>query len=163
MKRAHLALAFALALTALPLSAAPQDTRQRDDIAPLSIDKDDRAMNAARAEARRTLPAFLTLLANPPEGTGGYAIKFPLEGWEHIWVNELEIDGKVIVGQLANYPEQDGYKIGQSVRVPISQITDWGYRSAKGVMQGHFTTRVLLTRIAPADAAQIRDDMGWSE
>jgi uncharacterized protein YegJ (DUF2314 family) len=163
IKRAHLAMGAALALTALPLSAAPQDTRPRDDIAPLSVDQDDRAMNAARAEARRTLPGFLKLLADPPEGTGNYAIKYPLEGWEHIWVSELEIEGTAIVGKLANYPEQEGYEIGQSVRVPIAQVTDWGYRDAKGVMQGHFTTRVLLTRIDPADAAQIREDMGWSD
>ena len=120
-------------------------------------------MNAARTEARRTLPGFLKLLAVPPQKTSNYAIKYPLGGWEHIWVRELKIEGKVIVGKLANYPEQEGYAIGLTVRVPIAQISDWGYRDAKGVVQGHFTTRVLLTRIAPADSAQIREDMGWAE
>lgn len=162
MKPVHLLLALVLTAAALPQAAAAQ-ARQRDDIAPVDVSASDPAVEAAKAEARRTLPQFLERLASPPPGTRSYQIKFPLAGWEFIWVGNLKREGTVLVGTLSNYPEQPGYQLGQTVRVPIRDVADWGYFDARGVMQGHFTTRALLSKLPPDEAAQVRTALGWSE
>lgn len=152
------ALPLVLACSA-PALAAP--SQEHDDIPIVNVRETDPKMNAAIAAARRTLPKFLALLADPPPGTGEYAFKYPLGGWEHIWVDHVERRGDSLTGQLANIPEQDGYKMGQAVTVPIGEVTDWAYRDAGGVMQGHRTTRVLLPQLDPADAQSVRAALGW--
>jgi uncharacterized protein YegJ (DUF2314 family) len=156
-----------LRLAALPLvlaisAPALAGSQEHDDIPIVNVRNTDPKMNAAIAAARKTLPKFLALLADPPPGTGEYTFKYPLGGWEHIWVDHVERRGGSLTGRLANIPEQDGYRQGQRVTVPIGEVTDWAYRDANGVMQGHRTTRVLLPRLAPADARSVREDMGWT-
>ena len=153
-------LAFALLAAPLPALAESAE-RQHDDIAPINVAVGDAEMEAARTQAQRSLPGFLKLLARPPAGIGGFVIKYPLPGPEHIWVSDLRLEGRTLVGILANYPENPDFTIGQQVRVPLSAVTDWGYRDASGVMQGHFTTRVLIGRLAPDDAAKAREALGW--
>lgn len=161
MKRSYplLLTAAALAAALLPSPASAQ----KDDYGIISVSEQDREMNGAKAEAKRTLPGFLKLLAAPPARTRSYQIKYPLAGWEYIWVGELQLEGDAIVGTLINDPEEPGYKFGQTVRVPLKDVADWGYYNADGVMQGHYTTRVLLKRVDPAEAAEIRAALGWRE
>lgn len=152
----------ALAGLALSLSPAPllsQPTSEREDVVPVAAS--DQAMNAAIAEARRTLPAFLEVVEAPPPGVDSIAFKYPLGGWEHIWVTDVERRGGVLVGRLDNEPMQDQFRLGQPVEVPIDQVSDWAYRGADGTMRGHHTTRVILSRIDPAEAARIREFFGW--
>lgn len=155
-------LLAALALIAAPvaLSAQPQ-TAERDDVVPIS--QNDREMNAAIAEARRTLPEFLKIVDKPPPGVDSIAFKYPLGGWEHIWVSDVERRGNVLVGRLDNEPMQENYRIGQVVEVPFAQVSDWAYRGADGVMRGHRTTRVILGRIPKDEAARIREAFGWAD
>ena len=120
-------------------------------------------MNAAKAEARRTTAEFLTVLAKPPKGTTDIVFKFPLGGWEHIWVNNVKHLGGHLTGRLANTPEQPAYKEGDNVDVPITGISDWAYRDASGFTHGHRTTRVLLRRMDENQAAEIRQSLGWKD
>lgn len=123
----------------------------------------DKEMNAAYAKAQDTLPEFLAVVDDPPEGVTDITFKYPLEGWEHIWVGNVRRYGNTLHGQLVNVPEAEGYEIGQRVVVPLGDVSDWGYRGADGVMRGHFTTRVLLKKVPPADAKALRDWLGWTE
>ena len=50
----------------------------RDDVEMVATE--DPEMNAAVAEANRTLPQFITRLLNPREYDQAFAIKFPLAG-----------------------------------------------------------------------------------
>lgn len=149
-------------LAAALLAAAAPTLAQNPDADPvIEVASDDPEMDAAIAEAQRTLPEFLAVLRDAPAGTGDIGIKFPLGGWEHIWVDKLRLDGDAIVGRLGNHPVQEGYGIGDEVRVPLAEISDWAYRSPDGVMRGHRTTRVLLGRLAPEEAADIVERFGW--
>ncbi|HWT31381.1 MAG TPA: DUF2314 domain-containing protein [Croceibacterium sp.] len=155
-------LAFALATllaAAVPFTAALAQDAGEDQV--YQVDADDPVMDAAIAEAQRTLPDFLALLAEPPAGTSEFMIKYPLAGWEHIWVDNLTIEGEAIAGALANTPVEEGYQFGQRVSVPLAEISDWAYRAANGVMQGHRTTRVLLGQAPDEMAAAILADFGW--
>lgn len=151
----------ALALAALladPLAAAEPRAEPDETV---DVATDDRRMNAAKAKARRTLPAFLAVLA-APAGARDIAFKYPLEGWEHIWVEQVARRGDSLTGRLANNPRAPGYRLGQRVTVPLSVVSDWAYRDPAGVMQGHFTTRALLSQLAPDEARQIREAFGWA-
>lgn len=152
--------ALVLLAAAAPLLAQPQTT-ERDDVVPIS--QRDPEMNAAIAEAKRTLPEFLRVVDKPPPGVDSIGFKYPLGGWEHIWVTDVERRGNVLIGRLDNEPMQENYRTGQVVEVPFAQVSDWAYRGADGVMRGHRTTRVILGRIPPAEAAQIRAAFGWTD
>ncbi len=155
-------LIVALALVAAPtaLNAQPETT-DRDDV--VSVSQNDPEMNAAITEAKRTLPEFLKVVVKPPPGVSAITFKYPLGGWEHIWVTDVTRRGTMLVGRLDNEPMQKEYRLGQVVEVPLSQVSDWAYRGADGVMRGHRTTRVILGRIPRDEAAQIREAFGWSE
>lgn len=156
--------ALSLALAALALSpaqaATPPGLEGRDDVT--AVEADDPEMDAAIAEAQRSLPQFLAMLADPPARASDIAFKFPLGGWEHIWVTEVALQGDKLVGRLGNDPVQEGHRFGDVVRVPLGEVSDWSWRGADGVMRGHHTTRVLLGRMEPAQAAEIRAALGWA-
>jgi uncharacterized protein YegJ (DUF2314 family) len=154
-----LALLTSSSLSA-PLLAAPPAGEDEGPV--VNVRTDDPKMNAAIAEARRTLPEFLAALADPPPGVTGFSFKYPLAGHEHIWVDHVERRGDRLVGRLVDTPLEPGYREGQRVTVPIGQVSDWAYRDARGVMQGHRTTRVLLPHLDPAHRRQIREGFGWS-
>lgn len=152
---------MALAITVMSTTAACQASPQekREDIVDFSAD--DKEMNAAKAEAQKTLPTFLAILANPAPGTDMIGFKYPLGGDEHIWVDNVKRDGDYLTGTLSNVPVKEGYQLGDAVRVPIKDVSDWAAQ-VDGKMQGHYTTRVILSHIPPEDAAAIKAQFGWN-
>ena len=130
----------------------------------VDVSSNDATMNAAIANARRQLPDFFAHLAAPRPGERGFSIKFDLvpepANAEYIWAEVISRSGGVTVARLANNPVDPRFKIGEKVTVRDEDIVDWGYYR-DGVMQGHFTTRALLPGLDPAQAAQIRQALGW--
>jgi uncharacterized protein YegJ (DUF2314 family) len=141
-------------------SAAPTTPDPGEDQV-VNVRRDDPAMVAAIAEARRTLPEFLRMLATPDPLISNVVFKYPLDGKEHIWVDHVARDGDYLTGRLANEPVLAGYAYQQDVRVKLSDVSDWAYRDAAGIMQGHRTTRAMLGRIDPALAKDILADFRW--
>ena len=147
-----------------PASAAPKASEGRAEEEPdpvVAVSDTDVAMNAAIAEARATLPQWLALYRDPPSGYGDFAIKFPLEGYEHIWVAVDAIEGDTVVGRLANAPHAEGWSYGDPVRVSMREVSDWAYWDDKGVAHGYRTVRVLFTMMDPAEVAAIKEQFGW--
>ncbi len=134
-------------------------TEQRKDLAP--VEKSDPVMNAAIAQAKSTLPGFVSKLDASNGALSEATFKYPLAGWEHIWVSDVKHDGGFLTGVLANTPAEPGHKMGDPVRVALKDVSDWAYRDDKGVMQGHYTTKVILPQIDPAEAAGIKESFGW--
>ena len=163
MRTTILAFVAALALSApLPALAQVDVTAaigERKDV--VETQGDDPAMTAAYAKAQETLPEFMVVLAAPPPGTDSIAIKFPLGGWEHIWVRNVRFSNGVFTGILDNVPLQKDWSRGDPVTVPMEDVSDWGYFGADGMMHGHYTTRVILPKIDPQTAAAIRSEFGW--
>ncbi|QUL37021.1 DUF2314 domain-containing protein [Erythrobacter sp. JK5] len=155
-----LLLALSIALAATPLAPTlAQDASEPDPI--VEVDQTDAAMNAAKDEARETLDQWLAVLADPPEGASDILFKFPLGGWEHIWVGNVARDGDTLTGNLANAPHSEGYAYGDPVRVPLTQVSDWTWRDATGYVHGHRTTRVLFDQLDPETVEAIKRDFGW--
>ncbi|MBT8427227.1 MAG: hypothetical protein KJO02_04275, partial [Erythrobacter sp.] len=80
------AASLAVALLFAPVSLSAQDA-EGDPI--MEFESVDEQMNAAIANAQATAPRFLALLDNPPAGASTFVFKFPLEGYEHIWVGTV--------------------------------------------------------------------------
>lgn len=163
MKKAMM-VAAALWLVTAPAMAAPAGEREamiaeRDDMA--MVEASDARMNAAIAEARATLPDFLSAYRAGRFERSSFLIKYPLGGWEHIWVEVESIDEDAVNGRLANVPAQPEYRQGQAVRVPLADISDWAYRDEGAVMIGHRTTRVLLADMDQVQRASIEEYLGW--
>lgn len=153
--------AAALSLTATTPALA-QDERNFDEPDPIvELSADDPALAAAQVQAKENLINWLAVLAEPPAGTSNVAFKFPLEGWEHIWVENVTRDGEFLHGTLSNVPHSEGWSWGDFVRVPITDVSDWAYRDADGVMQGHFTTRALFAQLDMELVDQIKADFRW--
>ena len=164
-------LAAPMALTLAPAPVQAQDKEEvrvtdKDDHGEVDriemVAEDDPVMNAAIAEARETLPQWLAVLENPPAGVDYVVFKFPLSGWEHIWVDNVTRNGDMLTGTLANHPMQDDWEFGDSVTVSLSEVSDWGYWTGD-VATGYRTMAVIIDRVSPAEAAQLRRQLGWAE
>lgn len=142
----------------MPAQSAASTQSERDDVS--MVQQDDPAMNAAITEAQKTLPRFLAILDKPAPGTDMIGFKFPLGGWEHIWVDNVKRDGNFLTGTLANVPMQEEYQLGDAVKVPFKDVSDWA-AFVDGKMQGHYTTRVLLKQVTPEEAAAVKEQFGW--
>lgn len=157
-------VAAALWLVSAPATAAPDSEREammadREDM--VTVEASDARMNAAIAEARATLPDFLSAYRSGRFDAASFVIKYPLGGWEHIWVDITSIDKDVVNGRLSNVPAQPAYQQGQVVRVPLTDISDWAYRDERGVMVGHRTTRVLLPQMDADVRRSVEEFLGW--
>ena len=155
-----MAISLTAACSPASAQAAPPHSDRDGTTAVLDTDPE---MNAAIVRAQTKLSVFLDALESPPAGTSAIVFKFPLAGWEHIWVSNVRRDGEYLTGTLNNAPIQEGWSEGDPVRVPLENVSDWGWRGRDGVMRGHFTTRVLLDRMEPTRAARIKEIFGWDD
>jgi len=128
------------------------------------FDENDAAMAAAIAEARRTYPQFLTALdIAPPLRQADYMVKVALAtpdgGEEHIWVDNLRVDGDRMFGTLANEPGNlPGMRRGSPIEIDHALVSDWSIDGSEG-MYGNYTTRVMLPHMNEADAAALRESL----
>ncbi len=158
---------FVAMLAAVLVAGCSDPVRQdekpasKDEV--IKVAPDDAAMEAAKREGRRTLPEFWQHQAKPAADESMFSVKFDLlpgPAAEYIWASVATRDADGVVGVLGNVPEAPGYSIGQSVKINEADIIDWQYR--KGTrMQGHYTTRVLLDQMPPAEAQEYRTALGW--
>ena len=143
-------IALALATVLAPHANDPDEM--------VYIESGNQQMAAAIATARAKLPYFLARFANPQRGDAGFGIKFDLvagEGVEFIWADVIAQEGETLRVKLANEPLAPGFKLGQPMTVRLSEVIDWSYARDRK-LHGHYTTRVLLDRMTPSQAAEMR-------
>ena len=149
-------IAFAALMAPLAAHAQAQDHV-------LGVPASDTQMNAAIAQAKRELPVFFGHVGAPSPGEDHFLVKFdviPEEGVEFVWGEVISHANAQSVVKLYNGSKDGRFKLGQQVRVNDADVIDWGYRKNR-VMQGNYTTRVLIGRIPEAEAASIRRLYGW--
>lgn len=155
----RLALIVAATVLATACGADAQsgrNERKSDEI--VNFRDTDAEMNAAMAEARRTLPTFWKLLASDPvvAETGKIKVGFDTSGGlEHIWVREVRYEKGVVRGLLDNRPVYLEASKGDPVTIDPAKISDWSYiRNDR--MYGSFTTRVMLPSLDPEQREGLR-------
>lgn len=150
-----------IAAIALVAATAPASAGQPKGEAPevVSVNADDAGMNAAIAQARATLGEFLRRLDTgqlTPDDMLKVEMPTPGGSEEHIWVADIRRQGSGFTGRLANDPIEIPYQRGHQVTFTSDMISDWSYE-AHGRLWGNFTTRFVLPRLSPRQAAELRD------
>jgi uncharacterized protein YegJ (DUF2314 family) len=152
-----LVAAWAAAVTAQPVSA--QGTEDRI----ISFSAADAEMNAAIAKGQATLPDFFEHFAQPAEDEAEFMVKYdivPGDDAEYVWASLQGRSGATLTGTLINQPEYTKDMLGDQVVIQQADVIDWAYRKGR-VMQGSFTTRVMLAHMPEGEAAEYRDALGW--
>lgn len=160
MNKTKFLITLALLAAAPALVAKPRAVRRGGETI-TALPEGQRELEAAMAQARRGMPGFLALLANPPAGTSDYMVRYPLTRQDQVWVGELTREGPVLIGTLLSQPPGKLHTKGERLRMPIARVSDWGYRDADGVVQGNYTDRALLAFMPKDLAAQLRHQLGW--
>ena len=127
------------------LAKNPREALSRDYFL---VPEDDAEMQRAVAQAKRRWPEFVTAFEQRDD-TEHFNVKakFAQNGAvEYIWVAVTAIEADIIYGELGNEPVHVGGKLGDRVRVPLDDLSDWLHVSAKGVRSGGFTIEVLSKR-----------------
>jgi uncharacterized protein YegJ (DUF2314 family) len=145
---------FCFLLTAVPVYS--EDST-------LAFKETDAAMNAAIADARQTLPDFLKMAAAGDLASEIYSVKraVPLgnsDGGvevEHIWITLDAIAGDTLTGRYSNQPDYFKARLGDRVTFPVSEVSDWSYWDADGMLHGSYTTRVMLSVLSQDEAAAL--------
>ncbi len=155
-------LAIVVALVFAPAHAETlKQKANRDGL--LFARKGDPQMNAAFAKAQQTLPAFVEALDGGLAGATAFAVKVPVTDGgrtEYFWINGLSHRGNQFTGTINNRPEMvRNVQFGQQITFSGNRIRDWGYY-LDGKLQGNFTTCVLLSHKDPAQAQELKDQIG---
>ena len=128
------------------------------------VSEDDRNMNLAIAEARRTLDDFLYLSKNPPDGATNFKLKVMLSdnnGVEHFWFMPFEETKDGFAGVLANDPSVvKSVAAGEVYPFERDQITDWGYE-LNGKQIGSFTVCAIFKSMPNEDVERYKRDHGF--
>jgi uncharacterized protein YegJ (DUF2314 family) len=121
---------------------------------------DDQAMNAAIAQAQKTVGDFITDMEIRKNSAAERTLKVRFEtdaGAEHIWVGEVGISGKTFSGRLKNEPLNiKNLKYGDAVTFSREQISDWLIVS-DGKVRGGFTIKVARKQL-PAEEQRAFDE-----
>ena len=119
---------------------------EKDNV--VNVDSDDPRMAAARQEAIRRWPEFVSAFHSRKNDLQ-YAVKAPFKDAsgevEYLWVAARRVTKDEIVGLLANDPILDvGLKNGDQATVKVADVYDWIVTDEDGTIhQGGFQTAVL--------------------
>jgi len=143
--------AFGFVLIALAIGGCSSGPRKSIDPAHggmVTYDLGDAKMNAAIAEAKETLPGFIKRLPNlkPDQANVKWAAATKKGHTEHIWVGYLTYKDGWFEGRLINEPEWiEGKKLGDEVRFPSSEVSDWVIWKEDGGQEGGYTDKVMVS------------------
>jgi uncharacterized protein YegJ (DUF2314 family) len=78
---------------------------------------------------------------------------------EHMWLSDVDFDGREVSGTLLNSPNWlKSVKEGDPVRLPLAQISDWMY-AISGEVFGAYTVNLMRSRMGRAERAE--HDAAW--
>ena len=129
-----------------------------------SVSAQDKAMNAAIAQAQKTLDEFLAIAKNPPPGASGFKIKAMVSddsGIEHLWFAPFKEVKGGFAGVLVNEPTTiKSMQYGSVYGIRREQITDWGYVQ-DGKQIGSFTVCALFLTMDRTTVERYKRDHGF--
>src|SRR3954464_3104874 len=136
------------------------------------FDGDDPDMKRAHRRARETFRYFWREVAWERRriipGLGLAAVKGPFfdgtpedPGYvEHMWVNDVDFDGRRVRGTLLNQPnEVTSVAMGDKVKVRLKTLSDWMYTIA-GEVYGGYTVQLLRSRMGKRERQEHDDAWG---
>ena len=159
-------LAVAIVLVAISQPAVAESLRDKARDGSVAVIPDgDPAMAEAVRKARKTLPIFIEASRHPKPDTMAYAVKIglgPAGHQEFFWLSPFTVEGDEVSGQLDNTPETiEGYKKGDTVKLPLGRVTDWMYID-HGAMEGNYSACALLVHEGADERAAFEREYGMS-
>ena len=111
-------------------------------------------------ERRRIVPALTLGAVKAPFSDGPDAERDDDNpGVEHMWMNDVDFDGRTVSGTLLNQPNWiKSVSAGDSVEVPLSHISDWMYAIGEDVYGAH-SVNLLRSRMNPRERKE--HDAAW--
>lgn len=117
---------------------------------------------AATEQARGRLPFFWEHFDAPLVDEWDFSLKAAIPrrdgqpGNEDVWLENIAKAPDKIVGELKTNPSYLGeLRRGAIVEFQDKQIVDWSFMRGQELL-GHYTTRVMLPRLDPAQAEGLR-------
>jgi uncharacterized protein YegJ (DUF2314 family) len=112
-------------------------------------------------ERRRIIPALDLAAVKAPFSDGDRAPRpRGTPAAEQMWFSEVGFDGRFVSGVLLNAPNWlKSVQAGDSVRVPLGQISDWMY-VVSGEVFGAYTVNLLRSRMGPQEREEHDADWG---
>lgn len=113
-----------------------------DDPNVVYVEGDDPEMQAAMAEAKRTVDEFIGHWNKRSPDKEMFAVKkpYPTRGGslEHIWIDVTDYRDGVFFGTIANEPmDIEGISLGSQASVPKTEISDWMVMTETGMLGGY--------------------------
>jgi len=126
---------------------------------------EDQGMNAAIAKAKETSADFVRAFHKQQAGTNEFYVKKPYtapsNGAEHMWISVTSEANGVFTGVIANDAEiTKEVKMGDTVSVNISEISDWKYMDGNKMIGG-YTIRYYLSTLSPKEREKFLKDAGF--
>jgi uncharacterized protein YegJ (DUF2314 family) len=124
----------------------------------IDVEDDDKGMNAAMAQARKEFPTFWKAVSEdrkneepklvPAMVKASFRDKGKEGNGEHLWIDEVSYDGKMISGMVASEPaDLKSVKLGEKVSFPLERLSDWLFVE-KGAAKGAFTVNYLRKQMS---------------
>ncbi len=122
-------------------------------------------MNAAIEKAKASTDEFVTAFHAKKPGTKEFYVKKPYPTpsgeQEHMWIEVLEERDRVLKGRIANEAEETReVKLGQTVSLKTSEISDWKYQDGRKLIGG-FTIRYFVERMPAKEREAFLKDAGF--
>jgi uncharacterized protein YegJ (DUF2314 family) len=129
------------------------------------VEPDDAAMNAAIEKAKSTVADFTLAFHAQKSGTKDFCVKKPYrtstDSMEHMWIEVSEEREGVLKGRIANEAEETReVKMGQTVSLKISEISDWKYQDGNKLIGG-FTIRYFVERMPAKEREAFFKEAGF--
>ena len=119
----------------------------------------DEALAKAESDARASADIFWDAWNERRPGDGEFMVKPGMRTrsgeLEYIWVDLLSREGARVFGRLANDPNGFDAKYGDEVAFDVNEVVDWAFKR-DGKMFGMYSTRALMSRLNPQQAAEAR-------
>jgi uncharacterized protein YegJ (DUF2314 family) len=155
------ALLAAPAGTGVTRADSVTERARRDEI--VTAPNNDPEMAEAFRKARAQLPDFLKLARAPGPGMSHFALKVKITDGrrdEYFWIAPFAEAENGFAGRVNNKPRLvHTVKEGQRITFAVGDIYDWLFVD-RGQMKGNFTACVLLRREPPAEADELRKQIG---
>ena len=119
----------------------------RPAVAPLWLDPNDPLIVAAQDEARRSVPRFRLLAAQPNRGA---RVKVPFVSssgsTEFLWAELLSLGDTDMRVRYLTPPVTHTGRLERLHTYPVSDLVDWQVELLSGKYEGGFTMRAMLVR-----------------
>jgi uncharacterized protein YegJ (DUF2314 family) len=152
-------------LTAVAVIVFTGCSRNKEGSNYTHVESEDAAMNAAIAKAKATVSDFVRAFHTQKPGTKDFFVKKPYRTpageMEHMWIEVLEEREGTLKGRVANEAEETReVKMGQTVSLKTSEISDWKYQDENKLIGG-FTIRYFIEKMSPKEREAFLKEAGF--